>query len=94
MENENCPADLLETAATNSVIEGQATKLTKISLPFSNLSQHLHHFQKHLSDAMPQVAVTRSRRHFLLLGAPLFNFVPVQFSSFSQVIMKTGEKCH
>lgn len=44
MENENCPACLLETAATNSVIEGQATKLTKISVSFSYLSQDLYHF--------------------------------------------------
>lgn len=67
MENENCPAHLLETAATNSVIEDQATKLTKISVPFSNLSLDLHHFQKPVSDPMPYPAVTRStrsRRHF------------------------------
>lgn len=33
MENENCPADLLEAAATNAVIEGQIITPTKIS-PF------------------------------------------------------------
>lgn len=94
MENENCLAHLLETAATNSVIEGQATKLTKISLPFSNLSQDLHHFQKHLSGPMPHPAVTIPGRHFLILWVALYIIAPGQFPSFSQVIMKTGEKCY
>lgn len=76
MENENYLAHLLETAATYSVIEGQATKLTKISLPFSNLSQDLHHFQKHVSRPMPHPAMTRSRRHFPILRVALYIFAP------------------
>lgn len=47
MENENCQAHLLETAAMSTVIEDQITALTKISLTFSNPSKDFCQPQKH-----------------------------------------------
>lgn len=67
MENENCLAHRLETAAMDIVIEGQGTMLTKISLTFSNLSQEFYQLWKHVDGPTLHPAVNRSRRYLQIL---------------------------